>query len=72
MEDRVTRKHLHEVERDAMLHVQDVKSVPELQVLYAGVQVISTSRLFHGRDPAVAKALSPTSTRRMVILARSA
>jgi hypothetical protein len=34
--------------------------------------IISASRLFHGLDPAVAKALSPTFTRPVVILARSA
>jgi hypothetical protein len=41
-------------------------SVPEMQVLCVGVQVITASRLFHGLGPAVAKALSPTFTRRVV------
>jgi hypothetical protein len=46
-------------------------SVPEMQVLCAGVQVKLASRLFHRLDPAVVKALSPTFNRRVVILARS-
>jgi hypothetical protein len=40
-----------------------------MQVLRVGVQVIlasRVSRLFHGLGPAVAKALSPTFTRRVV------
>jgi hypothetical protein len=41
-------------------------SVPEMQVLCVGVQVILASRLFHGLGPAVAKVLSPTFTRRVV------
>jgi hypothetical protein len=47
-------------------------AVPEMQVLSAGLHVISAIRLFHGLDPAVAKALSSILTRRVVILARSA
>jgi hypothetical protein len=43
-------------------------SVPEMPVLCVGVQIISASRLFHDLDPAVAKALSPTFTRRVVNL----
>jgi hypothetical protein len=41
-------------------------SVPDMQVLCIGLQVISANRLFHGLDPAVAKALSPTFTRLVV------
>jgi hypothetical protein len=37
-----------------------------MQVLCVGLQVISANRLFHDLGPAVAKALSPTFTRRVV------
>jgi hypothetical protein len=47
-------------------------SVPEMQVPCVEIQVISASRLFDGLDPAVAKALSPTFIKQMVILACSA
>jgi hypothetical protein len=40
--------------------------LPEMQVLCVGIHLISASRLFHGLDPAVAKSLSPTFTRRVV------